>query len=52
MHFRGGGVGHTVTHHWDEFLQSDFLGFREKWQEGNKKQSKAKSDMGDEEDIY
>ena len=21
MHFRGGGIGHKVTHEWDEFLQ-------------------------------
>jgi len=23
MHFRGGGIGHKVTHEWDEFLQCE-----------------------------
>ncbi|KAI6043558.1 hypothetical protein EDC04DRAFT_2890705 [Pisolithus marmoratus] len=28
MHFRGGGVGHMASHHWDGFLQSDCPKFK------------------------
>lgn len=58
MRFRGGGVGHTVTRDWDELLQSDCRGFREKRREGNRpgrdeedngREAQNRSDAGDEE---
>ncbi|KAF8121257.1 hypothetical protein EV363DRAFT_1568842 [Boletus edulis] len=51
MRFHGGGVGHTITRDWDEFLQSDYRDFWERRRERNKEQNEneVKIDMQDED---
>jgi len=48
MHYRGGSVGHIVTHHWDDFLQSDGGDIREGREEQGEESEVEDEDEEDE----